>query len=188
MSVPYRIISCSGCELSQSSTILNGIFVWRDSNYRERDIDRELAVCRGCGDIVPKEKFPKQDLFQKAKEIYHSGALKRKWLGALRRQDDFTPSIIEDAISHDEGFEVLEAVMNLKRRPGCLFCGSADVSAISIPDNLDMLGEDVHRTSTLHPGCGGELLMRGSGGRRIAMRLYKRIYDIHGTLHEITDA
>lgn len=188
MSVPYRIVSCSACKLSQFSTILNGYFVWRDPEYREYDIDRELAVCRGCNGIVPKEKFPNQDLFQKAKEIYYASFFKRKFLAARTRQDDYGSSLINKAIRREERFEVLEAVMGLRRRPVCLSCGSANVSAIPIPDNHDVRSEKFHRTSMMHPGCGGELLVRGSGGERIAVHLYKRTYDIRGNLVKVTEA
>lgn len=84
MSVPYRIISCSACGLNQFTNVLNEYFVWRDPEYREYNIDCELAICRGCNAIVPKEKFPNQDLFQKAKEIYYAGFLKLNGLQPKR--------------------------------------------------------------------------------------------------------
>ena len=35
MSVPYRIVTCTNCNLEEASLILNGYFVWRDSQNRE---------------------------------------------------------------------------------------------------------------------------------------------------------
>ena len=57
-----------------------------------------------------------------------------------------------------------------------------------IPYGHDTSSVETVQTGTIHPSCGGELLVRGSGGERIAVMMFKNVFDIHGQFAERTEA
>jgi hypothetical protein len=79
---------------------------------------------------------------------------------------------------------------NAFRRKGterCLECGSSDVKAFDGDVNItlsdDSVFEGSNKTGFIHPGCGGELVARGSGARFNIAR-ETRIYTPHGDFVE----
>lgn len=186
MSVPYRIVTCTDCNVQEDSLILNGYFVWRDNQNREASLDRELGICRDCCTVTPIERLPDRDEFDEAEEAFLAGFWRKRSLRRKIYRSFWRPSLIQKALDPASGFEVLRQVMALHRGPVCLACGSPDVSTMPIPYGHDTASEEPVPTGTIHPGCGGELLVRGSGGERVAVMIYKNVYDIHGQFVERT--
>jgi hypothetical protein len=188
MSMPYRIISCSRCDLYETSLNMYGFFVWRDPQNREFHIDRELGICRDCRTVTPIERLPDHDEFDEAEEAFLSGFWRKRSLRKKIYRSFWKDSLIEKALDPESGYEVLRAVMALKRTPVCLVCGSSSVSTMPIPYGHNPSSEDPVPTGTIHPGCGGELIISGSGGERIAMSRYKNVYSLEGQLIDRTPA
>ena len=184
--MPYQEIACSSCGNGKWSVILWGQFVWRDNEQREFFIDRELGFCRDCEQIVAKEKLPSRDDYNEAKDAFHAGFLRRLFITSRLDRNPFQRSLVAEALDRRSGFEVLEAVMALGREPVCLQCGSDRVFAIPIPETDGRWDCSWIPTGVKHPDCGGEFLVRGSGGNRVAVRLYKRSYDTRGRFLEAT--
>ena len=184
MSVPYRIVTCTDCNLQEASLILNGYFVWRDSNGSEASFDRELGICRDCCTVTPIERLPDRDEFDEAEEAFLAGFWRKRSLRKKIYRRFWRKSLIQEALDPNSGFEVLRQVMALHRGPVCLACGSPDVSTMPIPYGHDTALEAPVPTGTIHPGCDGELLVRGSGRERVAVMIYKNVFDIHGQFVE----
>ena len=180
MSMPYRMVTCTNCSLQEASLILHGYFVWRDNQNREASIDRELGICRDCCTVSPIECLPNRGAFEDADEAFLAGFWRKRSLKKKIYRSIWRESLIQQALDPASGFAVLRQVMALHRGPVCLACGSAHVSTMPIPYGHDTDSEEPVPTGTIHPGCGGELLVRGSGGERVAVMIYKNVYDIHG--------
>ena len=188
MSVPYRNVSCTGCDLQQTSLVLYGFFVWRGAQNREWYIDRELGICRDCCTVTPSERLPDRDEFNEAEEAFLAGFWRKRCLRKKVYRSIWNKSLIQKALDPASRYEVLQAVMNWQRGPVCLSCGSTAVSTMPIPYGHDTSSVDPVPTGTIHPGCGGELLDFGSGGERVAVQMFKNVFDIQGQFIERLDA
>lgn len=187
MSVTYRNVTCTDCDLHQTSLVLYGGFVWRDAQNREWHFGRELGICRDCGGVTPIERLPDRDEFDEAEEAFLAGFWRKRSLRKKVYRSFWRKSLIQNALDPASGFEVLRAVMNLRRGPVCLECGCPDVSTMPIPYGHDSSSVEPFHTGTIHPGCGGELLVYGSGDERIAVGMYKNVFDIQGQFVERTE-
>lgn len=78
------------------------------------------------------------------------------------------------------GFEVLEEVLALDRRPLCLECGKSAVRPIDRPDGVN--SEAPVSLNLGHPWCAGMLRVQDSGGLRMSVRAKTHVYSIHGQL------
>ncbi len=78
------------------------------------------------------------------------------------------------------GFEVLEVVLELDRRPVCLECGKSAVRPIDRPEGVN--SNTPVSLNLGHPWCKGTLQAKGSGGLRIRVSDETRVYNIHGKL------
>jgi hypothetical protein len=163
--------------------MLYGKFKWRNSVGHEYRFDRELGICRDCQKVVAIEKLPSKDDFENAKRIFHTGFMK-KWVFATIIADNCRSDAANKAVRSDSGFDVLEEVMELRRGPVCLTCGSAHISAIPMPHIHNFRGIQRIPTGVLHPGCGGELSINSSGSTRFAFKLYENVYNTSGQLIE----
>lgn len=172
MSMPFQIISCVKCGCGAMSSILYGGFVWRDDQRREAAMSRELGYCLDCARIVAKEKLPTPDCLTEPSEPAAASFFERL-LAKVKR----------DRTSPRASLKVLEAVIKLGRKPVCLDCGSDQVISIPIPKR-DRNDDSLAPTGVMHPDCGGEFVVKGSGGTRFRFILVKRVYDINGRLIE----
>ena len=78
------------------------------------------------------------------------------------------------------GFEVLEEVLALDRKPVCLECGQSAVRSIDRPEGVS---SEVPVSLNLgHPWCAGTLQVKSSGGLRMSVRAKTYVYNIHGQL------
>lgn len=183
MSVPYETITCDGCSYRQNTLITAGKFVWK-SGGQEFWFDRELAVCHTCRAVVAMEKFPDEERLQKL-ERQHRELEERKRLIA-KRQSNFLHGLlgrfgekIEEYQLREDGYSVLQEVRALQRDPVCLTCGNTSVTPI-IRTAGGSNDTSVRSLGVVHPGCGGQLKIQGSGNNRIAPAEVTRIYDING--------
>jgi hypothetical protein len=183
MSVTFKIITCASCGYGAFSTILNGRFKWRNSVGHEYWFDRELGICRDCQKVVAIEKLPSKDDFENAKRIFHAGFMK-KWVFGRIIADNCRSDAVKNAVRSDSNFDVLEEVMELRRGPVCVTCGSAHISAIPMPHIHNLQGVEPIPTGVLHPSCGGELFIQSSGGTRFTMKMYENVYNTSGQLIE----
>lgn len=170
MSVRYMIIECDRCHYAATSLVTAGKFIWTDAG-QEFWFSRKLAVCDDCKGVVAIEDFPVLGLAAKTEPRQDSF-----WRKLARRfVRDKAGEFAEKA-----GLTVAAKVLALKRRPVCLTCGGTNVTPIpedrlGNPDDVAM-----RPLGIAHPGCGGNLTVRGSGNNRIAPREVTQIYDIHG--------
>jgi hypothetical protein len=182
MSVPFSTICCDGCALEQPGYITFGQFVYSDGPF-EAPLRRGYGFCQSCDAVVAMEVLPTdQDLVLKQPEPAPTPNWGRRLSQSIFGQKAHPPQ--EDNRSE---VAVLQSVSDLQRDPVCLTCGSSD--CFDIPARHFYRGpRTTHATSVFHPGCGGRFLIRSSDGLRIALRMKKRSYDIHGQLLREDDA
>lgn len=75
---------------------------------------------------------------------------------------------LKRALRDYEGLGVLEDVARLERSPRCLTCASSKVENIGAPLSRDLPHTDDIELPFFHPGCGGGLKFKDSGGYRLA--------------------
>lgn len=149
-------------------------------------MDRELGICRSCEQIVPKERLPSTYEFARAMEVREADVREHRALSDCSKWPALRSDLVKMVLAWNGEFDVLKAVMNLRREPVCLECASSDVSAIPRPHE-HCYGEGRSLPlGTLHLGCGGELFIRRGEGR-MAFGLPVRTYDILGRLLETAE-
>jgi hypothetical protein len=119
------------------------------------------------------ENLPDPAVFQEARKRQASF-----WRSRLKRFGKDGAGVLASG----EGFAVLEEVMELGRLPVCLTCGQHDVEPILLPRGGSR-DASIRQLGMVHPGCGGQLSVQGSGGpdgMRVAPRQVTHIFDIHG--------
>ncbi len=173
MSIPFLTFTCDACEYSESSFVTFGQFLWNHDGLLFR-FDRQLGLCQTCREIVAMEALPDPDVFERAREM-HPG-LSGQFVNPLTQEH-------AKCLASQEGFAVLERVMELNRPPVCLSCGGDDVQPLELPKVPE--GEkltDIGRTNlgVKHPGCGGNLMVAGSEGLRLGLNPVTYYYDICG--------
>jgi hypothetical protein len=170
MSVPFEIIECDRCEYVQTTLVTAGKFVWTNG-HDEYWFDRDLALCDDCEAVVAIERFPAKHIFEMAKQRRASF-----WRRLTKKYGDGEVG----KIAASESFTVLEAVMALRRAPVCLECGGTHIRPLVRPGGSDTANTTARSLHAVHPGCGGGLTIRGSGGERVAPLEITRVYDIYG--------
>jgi len=172
MSVPYHIITCDNCDYRQHSLVGTGWHLWRKGSA-EFSFRRQLGICAQCCGLVAMERFPPEAVFVEARRCRRN-RLRRllRWFGG-----DEAGKLASEA-----GFEVLEAIMDMKRPPVCLTCGQARATPLDSVLLINPADRTVRRLGILHPGCGGMLMAQGSGANRIAMLEMVRVYDVSGRI------
>lgn len=127
------------------------------------------------------EQLPHPADFERARDMYP--ALSGKFV---------SPPTEDRAkyLASQEGFSVLERVMELNRPPACLSCAGSDVKPLELPKaptgkSLTKIG--LTNLGMKHPGCEGNLQVEGSGGLRMGLNPVTHYFDIYGrnlaTLH-----
>lgn len=141
-------------------------------------IDRQMGVCAHCNDLVAMERFPDQDVFERAKKLHPKfcGTRFRMTIHELVEKD------AGKALARREGFRVLETVMKLRRRPVCLVCGGDEVQPTPKPRGLTSNTKFPICLGMSHPLCGGLLWIKGSEGARIGVNSVTKFYDIFGQI------
>jgi len=171
MSITFFKITCTECSFRGSSLAVSGRYLWK---HRERtfQFDRRLGLCLDCQKVVAVEHFPDDETMERAKSIHQTYTGKPLF-------SHLEPDYAKYLASQD-GFDILEQVIALKRRPVCLECGKSALRPIEIPEGLTS-----HTPVSLnlgHPWCSGKLQMQTSGGLRISVSPKTYVYNIHGRL------
>lgn len=148
-----------------------GGFQWSDQGQVFK-FDRQLGLCLDCNEIVAIEKFPDAQIMERAREIRPT--YEGKPLLRLLEKDQ------AKYLASQEGFDVLERVLALKRQPVCLECGKSAVRPITIPKGVN--SDTAVALDLGHPWCAGKLQIQTSDGMRIGLNPRTRIYDIFGRL------
>lgn len=174
MSIPFLTFTCDSCDYRSSSFVTFGEFLW---NYEGQtfNFDRQLGLCQDCEAVVAMEDLPDGDTMDRAKEIHSNYTGPR--LFWLQEKDK------AKCLASQEGFEVLERVMELNRPPVCLKCGGSDVQPLVLPEVPDAASRTDLALTPLgvkHPGCGGNLQVKGSGGLRISLNPVTYYFGIDG--------
>ena len=171
MSITFFKITCSSCAFRGTTLVAVGQYLWK---HKERTFafDRRLGLCLDCNKVVAIEHFPDDETMERAKSIRQTYTGKPLF-------SHLEPDYAKYLASQD-GFDILEQVIELNRRPVCLECGKSALRPINIPEGLT---SDTPVSLNLgHPWCSGTLQMQTSGGLRISVRPETRIYSIHGKL------
>lgn len=174
MSIPFLIFTCESCDYHSSSFVTFGEFLW---NYDGQtfNFDRQLGLCQDCKEVVAMEKLPDPDVMDRARNIHATYTGQR--LFWFQEKDE------AKYLASQEGFNVLERVMELRRPPVCLTCGGSDVQPLVLPEVPDgAKGTDMALTplGLEHPGCGGQLQVESSGGLRISLNPVTYYFGIDG--------
>lgn len=114
LSIPFLTIQRTSCSFRGSSLVTFGQFFWKHEGQVFR-MDRRLGLCLDCNKVVAIEDFPDAETMDLARTIratYTGEPLLRL----------FEPDYAK-YLASQEGFEVLEQVLALNRRPVCLECG-----------------------------------------------------------------
>lgn len=169
MSISFLSITCTSCSFRGSSLATAGCYLWRHEGQTFQ-FDKRLGLCLDCNEVVAIEDLPDDEIMEKARTIRKT--YKGKPLLSL-----FEPDYVKYIASQD-GFDILEQVVALKRRPVCLECGKSALRPIVKPENTN--SETPVELDFGHPWCSGKLQAQSSGGFRIGMRPETRIYNVHG--------
>jgi len=174
MSIPFLTFTCDSCDYYSSSFVTFGEFLW---NYDGQtfNFDRQLGLCQDCKEIVAMEKLPDADVMDRARKLHATYTGPRLFLFQEKDEAKYLAS--------QEGFNVLERVMGLRRPPVCLKCGGSDVQPLVLPEVPNgAKGTDMARTPLVvkHPGCGGQLQAKGSGGLRISLAPVTYYFGVDG--------
>ena len=176
MSTTFLNFTCDKCSFKGDSLVAFGGFYW---SHKEQmfQIDQQLGLCSDCDEVVAMEKLPDSYTMKRAREI------RKDFIGQPLFQ--FIEKDYAKYLASQEGFEVLDRVIALKRRPVCLKCGGYKVQVIELPSNAG--GSIPINIGVKHTGCSGKLKVNGSGGVSLGLNPIKYIYDIYGGLHSIVE-
>lgn len=172
MSMTFQIIECEECGLLATTTSLAGKFLWTDGKDTYW-FQRQLGLCPHCCSVEPMEEFPDPS------DLEPPPRRRLGWLWSVlsplyRRNAAFQAKEVA-------GFAVAKAVLALNRAPVCLSCGSSAVKPLDLPQ-MDDADVQPRRIGARHPGCGGELTVRGSGDVREWPPSVTLTYDLQGRL------
>jgi hypothetical protein len=170
LSIPFLIFTCDKCNYRENSLIFFGSCLWINKGQMFA-FDRELGLCQSCEGIVVMEKFPNQIDFNRARSLHPS--LVGKWVNPINGDK-------AELMACQKGFPVLEAVLAKKRSPVCLKCGQSNVQPLRLSQGSDI--KQSERIGFKHPACGGELMVKGSGGLRVSLRETTFYFDVYGRL------
>lgn len=185
MSMTYYIFECTACHMTEYSYKSWGYFEYRIPEDLSSPVDRSMGVCRDCRTVVPLERLPSLDDVLRRK-VSAEEALKRlsphrfsprRWIKLSQSDQKMRDYLVQDL----KKISVIEKISMNGRLPVCLMCGSYDAYYLNIPSSCDRTRSDAWHTNGIHPGCGGRIAARGSGGMRI--RLAHRVirtYDEEG--------
>ena len=182
MSIPFLKFTCDCCDYYESSFVTFGQFLW---NYDGQtfNFDRQLGLCQDCEGIVAMEDLPDAHTMERARKIHSTYTGPR--LFRFKEKDE------AKYLASQEGFEVLERVMELRRPPVCLKCGGSDVQPLVLPEvphGANPTDMALTPLGVKPPGCRGQLQVEGSGGLRISLNLVTYYFGIDGkafaTLHD----
>lgn len=171
MSITFLIITCTDCAFRGSSLVTAGRYLWND-NGRTFQFDRRLGLCLDCNKVVAIEDLPDAETMERARSIHQT------YVG-----EPLFSFIEPDYAKHrasQDGFGILEQVIQLNHQPVCLQCGKSTVRPINIP--VGLTSDTPVSFNLAHPWCSGTLQMQTSGGLRIGLHPETRIYSIHGQL------
>ena len=171
MSITFLIITCTDCAFRGSSLVTAGRYLWND-NGRTFQFDRRLGLCLDCNKVVAIEDLPDAETMERARSI------RQTYVG--QPLFSFIEPDYAKYLASQDGFDVLEQVIELNRQPVCLQCGKSAVRPINRPEGLT--GETPVSLNLGHPWCSGTLQMQTSGGLKIGVRPETHVYNIHGRL------
>ena len=171
MSNPFLSIKCTDCDFRGSSFATTGSFLWSHEGQIFQ-FERRLGLCLDCNKIVAIEDLPDPKTIERARSI------RKTYTGQplLRLLEPDYAKYLASQL----GFEVLEEVLALDRKPVCLECGKSAVRPIDVPERVD--SEAPVSLNISHPWCAGTLQVQSSGGLRISVRAKIHVYSIHGQL------
>ena len=185
MSMPYSVIYCDKCDYRGASHVMWGLFKYRFDDGHETYMDRLLGWCSDCKSVRPVEDLP------------HPAVIDRKLIEARDHLRQLTANVawnwVASALSRERRSEVrklrekeadwthIQRMMTLRAAPPrCLQCGST--STMPLPLRVEGSNRYDYGIGMAHPGCGGALHVRDSGGTRLAIRGKTRIYSPNGEL------
>lgn len=171
MSIPFLSITCTACDFRGSSFATTGWYLWRHKGQTVQ-FERRLGLCLDCNKIVAIEDLPDDETIERARTIRatYTGQPLLRLL-----EPDYAKYLASQV-----GFEVLEEVLALNRRPVCLECGKSAVRPIDRPEGVN--SRSPVSLNIGHPWCAGTLQAKSSGGLRISVRAKTRVYSIKGQL------
>jgi len=146
-------------------------------------LERRLAWCHHCDDIVPMEDLNDIDnvVEERAKAAAYLSSLRGTYGLLMRLRNSFGDRRARIDMAEKALAEADLRIAFLRKRsspPKCLFCGKDRVTAL----NLDLFDESRPvEMGFQHPDCGGEIWMRMSDFRMWPQTM-RRVYDFDGQL------
>jgi len=171
MSISFLDITCDVCKFRGSSLATTGQFLWSHDGQTFQ-FEQRLGLCLDCNNVVAIECFPDSQTMERARLI-RTTYTGKPLLRLL--EPDYAKYLASQV-----GFEVLEKVLALHRRPVCLECGNSAVRPIVKPEGVN--SKTPVSLNLGHPWCAGTLQMQDSGRLRMSIRPKTSVYSIHGQL------
>lgn len=185
MSMPYSVIYCDSCDYRCASHVLWGIFRYRFDDGHESYMERLLGWCTDCESVCPVEDLPHSAVLdrQLAEVREQLGRLASNvvwgWAASVfsrkRKSEIHELREREADLTH-----VQQMLASRVAPPRCLRCAST--STAPLPLRVPGSKQYDYALGTPHPGCGGVLRVRDSGGTRLAIARRARIYSPEGEL------
>lgn len=140
MSITFLIITCTDCTFRGSSLVTAGRYLWND-NGRTFQFDRRLGHCLDCNKVVAIEDLPDAETMERARSI------QKTYVG--QPLFSFIEPDYAKYLASQDGFDVLEQVIELNRQPVCLQCGKSAVRPINQPEGLPARHQSHSTSATL---------------------------------------
>jgi len=181
--MPYGEIYCDRCDFQGTTTVLWGSFKYQFEDGTSAYIERKLGWCSDCNDIRPVEVLPEYDSVNDELEKYRrllDAERSRGIIGSIHRKMSSRARYHFEHLQESERgmANLLRLAATRRSAPKCLHCSSEDVAEIDMPK----YGSDPFDWSLdfLHPGCGGNLRVKDSGGMRISIGNRTMLYSPEG--------
>ncbi len=183
MSMPCVLFDCASCDFKASSMCTWGPFEYDLGEAGVVRLERRLAWCYHCDDVVPMEYLSDMD------ELTRDRDRTSARLSSLRGNDGFLMRLRNSFGDRRARINMAEETLAeadlriafLRKRsspPKCLFCGEDRVTAL----DLELFDESQPVAMGFqHPNCGGEIWMRMSDFSMWPQTM-RRVYDFDGQL------
>ena len=178
MSTPFLTFRCDKCSYRESSFVTSGRFVWSHNGEMFSFYPR-LGICDDCTDIVAVEGIPDQSVFERARALHPD--IKGN-ISVILEKDE------AKSLAYQENFQILERIMDQRRKPVCLKCGGENCRKIILPrvdEGRKLTDIKCTPLGIKHPVCDGNLLVEGSGKMRISISPETNYFDLSGK-HRVT--
>ena len=189
MSMPSKVIYCDKCDHSTGDIVLFGDHFYLNSKGDDVLFCPKLGWCNSCTSLVPIENLTVSDVdFESLDKLTFEAKEAEVELKASLFKRLFTRKWwLEDRLENlSKEVRLLAIKQKRQGREKCLECGSGDIERMDLDAQLESEPwpasyKGFASTGHLHPGCGGEFMVKGSE-MRLMLAHVKRYFTEEGEL------